>query len=316
MLNVNILNANSVTISSLTSTELISSNLISIELTSSNLVCENFTSNNVSITNLTASNLTISDYFNTPQINTTNIQFLESSLNYTNNALNYIIGNNYVLTLTNNVGINNKNPQYTLDVCGDANISGNLLVNNITSDVLFNGNLTGNGTIAGSSGFLYGPTIILQYSYADVPIGNLYSFGYAEPGNDTGYTGSQFSNGMSIQNFEQVYSTARLIIRCQDISQLYNGPIGTKTASLVVSQIRYQGGTSAIIYNSSNISTTYIDITSTFTCNTDTSKGYSTIVSPFFTLVNLDVPSIGIRVTNMTNNGTYMRFGPTYLQFK
>ena len=247
--------------------------------------------------------------------NTSTIKFNENEINYSNNIIS--VGN--ILYISENVSIGSSVANYPLDVSVVSNFSGNVIANNIHIKSLscesVKSNLYVDGTISNNSGFLYGPTLLLQWEYNDIPVGGVYSFGYSEPGNNTGFTGSQFNNGISIQNYEIENTTARLIIRCQDISPLYNGPIGPKLANLTVSQIRYQGGKSVILA-CANVASTFVNISETFTCTVDTFKGYCTVVSPWFKLDSLDVPSIGINILDMTNKGTYMRIGPTYIQYK
>ena len=310
-LNTNYINSNIIITNNINS-NIINSNVISNSIFYNDIIYSNNINGNLINSQELSSNKLNSNNFISNEIITSNLQVQNIILD---NVLTYTTTNSTPLTITeNSIGIFNNSPLTHLDINGDVLIKGNLIIDNSISVNKINSNLNIEGTISNSIGTLYGPIILLQWSYFDIPVGEICNFGLSEPGNNTGYTGSQFSSGFGIQNCEVINNSARLIIRCQDISQLYNGPIGKKTVELIVCQLRYQGGNEIILYNT-DIKTTYTDLSKSFTCNVDTSKGYFTVVSPFFQLQNLDVPSLGIRVLSMTNKGTYLRIGPTYLQF-
>lgn len=284
------------------------------ELISSNLVTENIliTSNIINIENINTQNLKTFTS-NIDILNSNNIYSTKGQFNELVTSSNLIITSNEILNLNNlngNIifGNNSININCDLEISGNT-VLDNVYINNVKSD------LFGEKEIFNNYGYLYGSTLLLHWGYYDIPVNSIFNFGLAEPGNDTGYSGSQFSAGFAIQNNPIINNSARLILRCQDISYNYDGTIGPKNIALAICQLRYQGDTSCTPVNG-NLSTTYIDITEPFFCNTESTKGYFTVVSPFFNLINLDVPTLGLRIISMTNNGKCMRLGPTYLQLK
>ena len=293
--NLRIINSNLINCSNLNVDYIkIKSNTISIEKV--NITEANIITGNIETINTINQNTTTGNF---EKIVTTSNLLIEN--NTISNVNNF---NSNLIVLDTNVNINSN-----LIVSGDTELSGNVNISQVNS------NLYVNNEIYNNYGYLYGSTLLLQWDYFDIPVNTIYNFGLCEPGNNTGYSGSQFSTGFAIQNNPIINNSARLILRCQDISYNYTGSIGPKTFGLTVCQLRYQGDTPCVSING-DINTTYKDITETFLCNTETTKGYFTVVSPFFKLINLDVPTLGLRVVTTGTNGTHLRLGPTYLQLK
>ena len=177
---------------------------------------------------------------------------------------------------TGNVGIGVSSPTKPLEVNGTATFSSNVITQST-------------GTV--------GTQYILHAGFFDL-VDTSNTFGFIEPGNP-GMNGSMFHqgffNGSNCSGQNITWTQARLMIRGCTINT-NNTPT---TVKLNISCFNSNTGSNIVI--------------STMDCKDyGTLNGYTTNISPFFTLSNINMPFIGVQLA--TSNATY-RVGPTSVFF-
>jgi len=159
----------------------------------------------------------------------------------------------------------------------------------VRTDGYINGANIAPGTLPASNT----STLTLFWGTADVDVGGRLTLGGREPGNAA--TGSMFDGGFTTGNDNINLTMARLVWR------------GSSATS--------SGGNFQLIVQQTSDNTNWVNISDNINVTApESSKGYATCASPWFTLPNYDTPQLGIEVWS-TQLSTY-RFGPVYIELK